>query len=260
MRLYQSLLTELVQSGVMQTSDSVLVVCGGDYDAQVLDGLGFATATISNLDSQYEGRLSGFAWSHQDAENLTFEDASFDWAVCHAGLHHCASPHRALLEMCRVARKGAIFIEARDSLVMRLAVRLGFVSEYELEGVVLQAYGSGGMRNSATPNFIYRWTERDVLKCIDSAYPHRTNRVTFAYALRLPDQRFTMASPGRRFLMRVLGRGLRAVERFAPKLGNEMAAVILHDCADKPWIERIDGEPRLRRDYALSFDPSRYTR
>jgi ubiquinone/menaquinone biosynthesis C-methylase UbiE len=47
-----------------------------------------------------------FSWSFQDAEQLSFEDEAFDYVFVHAGLHHCASPHRALLEMYRVARRG----------------------------------------------------------------------------------------------------------------------------------------------------------
>jgi ubiquinone/menaquinone biosynthesis C-methylase UbiE len=41
----------------------------------------------------------------QDAENLSYDDRAFDLVVVHAGLHPCYSPHRALLEMYRVARR-----------------------------------------------------------------------------------------------------------------------------------------------------------
>jgi ubiquinone/menaquinone biosynthesis C-methylase UbiE len=62
-----------------------------------------------------------------DAERLTYGDGSFDVVIAHAGLHHCHSPHRALLEMYRVARKAAIAFESRDSRLIRTAVRLGLV-------------------------------------------------------------------------------------------------------------------------------------
>ncbi len=60
--------------------------------------------------------------------------------MVHAGLHHCGSPHRALLEMYRVARKAAVVFEARDSLMMRSAVALGFTNDFELEAVSSEGY------------------------------------------------------------------------------------------------------------------------
>ena len=37
---------------------------------------------------------------------------TFDWVILNAVLHHLASPHRGINEALRVARKGAVFIEA----------------------------------------------------------------------------------------------------------------------------------------------------
>ena len=93
---------------------------------------------------------------------LTYDDESFDLAVISAGLHHCASPHRALLELYRVAGKGVLALEARDSAFMRAALRLGVVDEYELTAVADNDFASGGVRNSPVPNYVYRWTEREV--------------------------------------------------------------------------------------------------
>ena len=41
-----------------------------------------------------------------------FEDGAFDFVVVHQGLHHCHSPHRGLLEMYRVARRGGAGVRA----------------------------------------------------------------------------------------------------------------------------------------------------
>ena len=54
--------------------------------------------TISNVDESGDV-YAPYAWSRQDAEALDLPDGSFDLAAVSAGLHHCASPHRALLEM-----------------------------------------------------------------------------------------------------------------------------------------------------------------
>src|SRR5271154_6171040 len=109
MDFYERVLRANITSRSISTSDSVIVVCGGTYDAQILQQLGFTNVTLTNVDDTYN--CEPFAWKHEDAENLSFADSSFDWAFVHAGLHHCASPHRGFLEMCRVARKGVLVIE-----------------------------------------------------------------------------------------------------------------------------------------------------
>ena len=73
--------------------------------------------------------------------------------------------------MYRVCINGVIAIEARDSLLMRVAVRFGFSSKYELEAVVAQGGRSGGLENGPIPNYIYRWTEREFKKTIRSCDP-----------------------------------------------------------------------------------------
>ena len=65
------------------------------------------------------------SWSFQDAERLEFDDGEFNMVLVHSGLHHAQSPHRALLEMYRVARTGIVCFEPIDNPVTRLGVRLG---------------------------------------------------------------------------------------------------------------------------------------
>jgi ubiquinone/menaquinone biosynthesis C-methylase UbiE len=96
----------LCKSGIPKNK-SVLVVCGGELDRNIVVDEGFTAVTISNLDERIRGNeFAPYAWSFQDAEALSFPDDAFDYCMVHAGLHHCASPHRALLEMYRVARRG----------------------------------------------------------------------------------------------------------------------------------------------------------
>src|SRR5882672_5446099 len=133
--LYPRLVRQLLRDECLSTRDTVLVVCGGALDREVLIAHGFTDVTISNLDDKVYGALAPFAWSHEDAEKLSYADNAFDIALAHAGLRHCHSPHRALLEMHRVARKLVVVFEARDSLAMRIAKRLGFTPNYEIEAV-----------------------------------------------------------------------------------------------------------------------------
>ncbi|MFY9571667.1 MAG: methyltransferase domain-containing protein, partial [Blastocatellia bacterium] len=96
---YSSLLKKLSRSGLLSSEMSVLVICGTIKDKTVFTDLGFKNVTISNLDTRAPSdEFSPYTWSYQDAENLNFPDEHFDLIVVNAGLHHCHSPHRALLE------------------------------------------------------------------------------------------------------------------------------------------------------------------
>lgn len=255
MQFYQRVLNELRSFG-LRDSDSLLVVCGGSYDAEVMRESGFRDVTISNLDERYDESCAPFKWARLDVEALALPDASVDWAVCHAGLHHCISPHRALIEMCRVVRKGVLVLEARDSALIRLAVRLGFTVNYELEAVVLQGYGAGGLRNGPVPNYVYRWTEREVEKTIESAYPGRQNELRFFYGLTVPMQRLSMNGVVKRSLARGLGLAARTFQAVLPRQCNLFAFAILNTGREKPWLSN----GQMRRDFALGFDPTRYRR
>lgn len=165
----------------------ILVVAGGRNDGDVFRNLGFANVTISNLDERMKGdEYHPFAWSFQDAENLTFEDNSYDLVVVHAALHHCFSPHRALLNMYRVARQGVILFESRDSLVMRLLERLGLTQIYEHAAVFYNGCQYGGVKNTSIPNFVYRWTEQEIEKTINSFAPYAPHRFSYRYDYDLP--------------------------------------------------------------------------
>jgi ubiquinone/menaquinone biosynthesis C-methylase UbiE len=255
MHFYERVLRQMLE-GPMRRADSLLVVCGGTNDAETLRATGFTQAVISNVDDQYAGILSPYEWAHADAEALPYADASFDWAIVNGGLHHCRSPHRALIEMCRVARKGAVVLEARDSSLMRAATAMGLTSVYEFEPIALSGYTIGGVQNTAVPNFIYRWTEREVRKTVESAFPERNNSLRFFYGMTLPTQRLTMAGPLKRFAGATLGRTAMVVQIVLPRQCNCFAFAVIND-GDKPWIIR-DPQPRLRADYKLEFDPCKY--
>jgi SAM-dependent methyltransferase len=229
---YLDVLRRLLAARRIRISDSVLVVCGGPLDLTVLTEAGFVDVVVTNLDGD-------MANHRQDAENLTYDDGSFDVAIVHAGLHHCHSPHRALLEMYRVARKCVVAFETRDSLAMRAAVRLGLTVDYEVDSVSADGK-KGGVADSGVPNFVYRWTERDVERTIASYDPAHVPQIDYFYDLRIPIQRFTRS--GNRALRAA---GL-AVEPFSkllatlfPRQCNEFAFAISKTGALQPWIRSV---------------------
>jgi SAM-dependent methyltransferase len=233
--------------------DSILVVCGSGDDGAILQSIGFRNVTISNLDDRANG-VEPYKWAHQDAEQLTFTDASFDWVIVHSGLHHCGSPHKALIEMYRVCRKGLIAMEARDSLLMRLSVALGQTPQFENISIAINGYG--GLRNGPLPNFIYRWTEREVRKTIETAAPHHEHDVRFFYRLDVPNYRLVMLSPVKRALGWTLAHAAKVVGFLLPRQGNRFGFCIRKTGRFKPWMDAT-GE-RVRSDYALGYDPTKY--
>jgi ubiquinone/menaquinone biosynthesis C-methylase UbiE len=235
---YVDVLRRLVASGTVSRSDSVLVVCGGPLDQASFEEAGFQNVTISNLDDRVDNLFAPFAWDHQDVENLSYPDNRFDLVIVHAGLHHCHSPHRALLEMFRVARKCALAFESRDSLTLRVAKALGFTIEYELEAVSGDNFKRGGVANGPVPNFIYRWTEREVRNTIASFDPAHVNRFRFFYELELPitflQRTNKIALP---LILKLISPLAKAFVAVAPSQCNKFAFAVLKTGQLQPWME-----------------------
>jgi hypothetical protein len=141
---YRRVVGELLERGVLTRDLALVVVGGGELDRSVLESHGFRNVTLTNLDPE-QGEV-------EDAEALSYADGSFDFGIVSAALHHCRSPHRALLELYRVSRIGVLALEARDSTLMRLANRIGVAEEYELTVVAAEGFRTGGVANSAVPN------------------------------------------------------------------------------------------------------------
>jgi ubiquinone/menaquinone biosynthesis C-methylase UbiE len=57
------------------------------------------------------------AFSAENAEHLSFADESFDYLYCKESFHHFTRPYSALYEMWRVARKGVVLTEPRDTSI-----------------------------------------------------------------------------------------------------------------------------------------------
>ena len=79
---------------------------------------------------------------------------------------------------------------------------------------------------------MYRWTEREVRKTIQSLLPAYQHDIRFAYGLRVPADRL---GRGRRIVR--MAQALAPVAgRVAPRQGNEFAFVIVKNVRPQPWL------------------------
>jgi SAM-dependent methyltransferase len=238
---YLETVRRLVAEGWLRSDDRTLVVAGGAADRDVLAAGGLCDVTISNLDERMApDAYAPFAWSFQDAEDLRFADRSFDVCVVHQGLHHCRSPHRGLLEMYRVARRGVLVFEPQDTLLTRLGVRLGVGQRYELAAVADNDLRWGGVQNTDVPNFVYRWTERDIRKTLASFDPTGQPHVRCVYDFRVPGEA-AAATRGRaaKAISRVAVPVARWFLRLVPSQANAIGLIIDKVDPDRdlhPWL------------------------
>jgi SAM-dependent methyltransferase len=173
---YVDVLKSTLVEGIVERSTRILVVCGGETDRMSLESLGFCNFVISNIEDEKKA----------DAENLPYEDGSFDCVIVHSGLHHCASPHRALLEMYRVSKKSLILFEPAQNLATRLGRVLGIGQTYEFAAVVAHKLQAGGWRNSAVPNWVYRFNKTEIQQTINCAHPFGPHKYKFFFRTRVP--------------------------------------------------------------------------
>ena len=254
---YRRVLGSLLDDGMVDRKMSVLVSCGGSADRDALADTGFTNVTITNVDdADDDGSLAPFAWERQDAESLTYQDSAFDLTVVSAGLHHCRSPHRALLELYRVASVATLALESRDSALMRLAVRLGAVDDYELAAVAAHGLRSGGVANSSTPNYVYRWSEREVEKTVASFAPHARHRIRFFREFELPETLLEADRGARAGLLRLARPLVTGITRVLPSQANLFAfAIEKPDPARdlQPWMASVDepDESVIGKRYAI---------
>jgi SAM-dependent methyltransferase len=236
---------------------SVLDIGADEEELEMLGILGFTHVTASNIGG-YKGHIA------LDAEAIALDDNSYDVVFTHAVIHHCRSPHKAVLEMARVARRHVVFIEPNESAFLRLLVQLRFSYPYEIAAVEGNNYEFGGVRNTPVPNFIFRWGKRELRKTIHAGFPERQWRVegypywdfyVNEYDIEMRRETrlgvFSKVFGTTNFIRLLHGaQKLLNLTSATRSQGNKFLGVIskgpLH-----PWIEMSEGELRLKRDYSL---------
>lgn len=180
-RIYFRVLEKLIKKGLITKGATILVVCGGKLDELILKELGFDNVLITNIS---KGKLSsGFKNKVCDAHRLPFKNDSFDYALVHAGLHHCRSPHLVLYEMYRVSKKGVLACEAQDNLFTRLLLTLNLIEEYEFSST---GKPGGGVDGTGIPNYVYRWNKREIEKFVRSLDYKRKPEILYFSEFNFP--------------------------------------------------------------------------
>jgi len=157
--------------------DSKILVLGADkLDENLFNELGFKNVTFSNYNIKNNTNFENFLM-----QDIPFPNNSFDFCVAHACVHHSSKPHNSILEMFRVSNKGILVIEANDCLLTRLACKFGYAEEFE-NSAIIKNKNHGGVDNTNVPNYVYRWTEREVYKLISSYEPNVKHEIKFNYS------------------------------------------------------------------------------
>jgi SAM-dependent methyltransferase len=232
---YVQVLQSARQAGALRPDDRVLVVCGGAKDEASLREAGLSHFEISNISGDQV----------VDTENLPYPDGSFDTVIVHSGLHHCASPHRGLLEMHRVARRSVVLFEPADSRVTRVGQKLGIGQTYEFAAVADNGLRCAGWRNTSVPNWVYRFTASEIRQTINCAAPFGPHHFRFHYRTRIPWTQLKMRRNKLPLALACLAAPfLRLLDAIGPVFSNNLAAVIVKPelpAQAFPWLELKDG-------------------
>jgi SAM-dependent methyltransferase len=240
---YKNTVQKLVEQNNFCTDAPTLVLAAGNNDYKVMRALEFSNVTFSNVDPRLsEEDFAPYHLTYYDAQNIAAPDNSFAQIIIANALHHCRSPHRALVEMYRVAGRGILCFENRDSALIRLAARFGMAQQYECEAVYGNAMKFGGVDNSAIPNYVYRWTEREIHKTVSTFAPEVKPYINYFYGLRTPAYRLTkMNSPIKAYAALGAMWGVRMITTLFPSQSNLFAFFVMKSRENWPWI-RNDGE------------------
>jgi SAM-dependent methyltransferase len=113
--------------------------------------------------AQQEGYIQSF--SRQNAEKLTLEDDSFDFAFCKEAFHHFPRPYLAVYEMLRCARKGIVFSEPVDPY-MKMPFLLFLCNILDTKKNPKRSAGFWKNRFSfeAVGNYVYKISQREFEK------------------------------------------------------------------------------------------------
>ncbi len=264
---FEKVLRNCVHSMGLDLMSDVLVVGGSAEDGRTLHRVGFTRVTLSNLldprpSEQADLNDAEMRTVRVDAEAMELTDNSYDLVLAHEVLHHCRSPHKALLEMLRVSRRHVILLEPNNSFAMHVLLRLRFSFPYELPAVIASGFQTGGVRDTNIPNYIYRWNATDVYQATASYLAeYEFDLYTQGYwDFNVDEVELRRRSETRiGSVTKILGprvflaglHGFQTVMNQIPWLarqGNKFFGCIRKRSELKPWLVRRDDEIHFRGD------------
>lgn len=163
---------------------SILIIGASNKEAEIFSKNNFNNITLGYFDENDKKNFLKIGYQENknlfkiDIREINFKDNHFDYCFTHATIHHVDLPHIAVSELYRVSKKGTLIIESNDSLVMRVASYFNFTEDFEISSV---KNNSGGLLNTGIPNYVYRWTEREIIKLINSYKPQYKHKIHFSY-------------------------------------------------------------------------------
>ena len=168
--------SEKILKYIKNKNSRILVLGAGSLDQKVFLELGYKNVTFSNIGNSNEKKINFY----ENIHDIKLKDNSYEYCIAHACIHHSSKPHLAILELFRVCSKGSLIIEANDSFLSRVACKLKLSEEYELSAVK-KNITTGGVDNTSIPNYVYRWTEREIIKLMKSFRPDLKHKIFFDY-------------------------------------------------------------------------------
>lgn len=168
----------------VEKESNILIISASSKEINVLKELGYYNFSITFHDSNEKEKLIELGFEENknlfkaDIRNLPFENNAFDYVITNATIHHVDIPHKAVTEMYRISSKGTLIIESNDSIVMQLATKMKLAEEFEISSV---EGNTGGLLDTGIPNYVYRWTEREVQKLLMAFDPKNINTIYFNY-------------------------------------------------------------------------------
>jgi 2-polyprenyl-3-methyl-5-hydroxy-6-metoxy-1,4-benzoquinol methylase len=116
----------------------------------------------------------------QNAEQITYDDGTFDYVLCKESFHHFPRPYSALYEMIRVARRGVVIIEPHDPIA-KMPLLLYLMNLTQFMPSIQQRIWKNRFSFEPVGNFVYKVSEREFEK--------------FAAGLNLPVVAFKYINP-----------------------------------------------------------------
>ena len=223
-----------------------ILVCGAQLeDRDVFRDLGLSNVLLSGMDDR-EFDYAPYKWVKMNAESLSFPDGSFDYVVIHTALHHTQSPHRVLTEMYRVGKKGILAFEGPDTFLVRIAEKYGLTQKYEVAGT----YPGNGVNGTDIPNYIYRWTEREIEKTINTYAPSFRHKFIYKYGSLYPDG--PDLSVAKRIIIKTLRPFYYLFVKIFPRQQNQLAFFVEKPGIPDslyPWLYYNDDEKKIGVNY-----------